>query len=399
LLPERLLQFAVSGRDALPRYLTSADHTWLRVLIEEFQRFDGKKVELLRERLREPLPCYTPEGKAKLAMHVLHRLCGTGRPASPCSPRAARSTLFLAAQRARDRGEVWNRRQIVSSTSSSLGVSPGELEQSLFSDLPGERLVDLPSPLPAPYDLAERANLALAQGFLQRSSRVTVAVRGNARAVVRQVLLRRLLCSVRPRTAEGAAIIEISGPYSLFRRTILYGRALSSLVLVLRACDHFHLVAEALLRGRELNVTLESGDPIFPSSALPGRYDSKLEERFALDFRKLAPQLDLIREPEPIRAGDHLIFPDFAIHHRRDPSRSVLLEIVGFWTPDYLKNKIQRLRAARLTDMILCIDDSLNCKDESLADFRHVIRFKRRIDAKAVHAMVEAMLSSKTRPG
>ena len=57
MIPERLLQFAVSGREALPRYLTPADHAWLRVLIEEFQRFDGKKTDQLRERLREPLPC------------------------------------------------------------------------------------------------------------------------------------------------------------------------------------------------------------------------------------------------------------------------------------------------------------------------------------------------------
>lgn len=45
--------------------------------------------------------------------------------------------------------------------------------------------------------------------------------------------------------------------------------------------------------------------------------------------------------------------------------------------------------------MILCVDDSLNCTDDVLADVRHVIRYKRSIDAKAVLAMVEAMMSSK----
>jgi len=399
LIPERLLQFAVSGREALPRYLTSADHAWLRVLIEEFQRFDGRKVDQLRERLREPLPCYTPEGKAKLAMHVLDRLCAGGRPASPISPRLARSALFSEAQRARDRGEAWDRRLVVSSAASNLGVSAEGLLESLLADLPAERLVDLPSLPLDPHDLAHRANLALAQGFLQRSSRLTLAVQGNARAVVRQVLLRRLLCTVRPRTSPGTASIEISGPYSLFKRTILYGRALASLVPVLHACDHFHLTAETVLRGRELSITLQSGDPIFPRASLSRRYDSKLEERFSLEFRKLAPDFDIIREPEPLRAGDHLIFPDFAIFHRRDPARRVLVEIVGFWTPGYLKNKIQRLRDARATDMIVCIDDSLNCSDDALTDVRHVIRYKRRIDARAVLAMIEAMMDSRPRFG
>ena len=156
---------------------------------------------------------------------------------------------------------------------------------------------------------------------------------------------------------------------------------------------------DVLLRGRELSITLQSGDPIFPRAALSRRYDSKLEERFSLEFRKVAPDFDIIREPEPLRAGDHLIFPDFAIFHRRDPTRRVLVEIVGFWTPGYLKNKIQRLRDARATDMILCIDDSLNCTDDALTDVRHIIRYKRRIDAKAVLAVVKAIVDSEPRFG
>lgn len=369
-----------------------ADHVWLRILIEEYQRFDGKQVDQLRERLREPLPCYAPEGKAKLAIHVMDRLCGSGRRASPISPRVARSALFRAAQRSRDQDEIWDRSSVVSSAAAKLEVSPEALLDSLFADLPAERRVALPSPMPGPPDLARRANLALAQGFLQRSARVTLDVQGGARAVLRQVLLRRLLCTVRSRSGPGPATIEISGPYSLFKRTLLYGRALASLIPLLRACDHFRLTAEAVLRGRELIVTLQSGDPIFFGAALPSRYDSKLEERFAREFRHAAPDWDLVREPEPLRAGDHLIFPDFAIYHRRDPTRRALLEIVGFWTPGYLKAKLERLRDAGAPDLILCVDDSLNCTNEALTGIRHVVRFKRRIDVAAVLARVEAMM-------
>jgi hypothetical protein len=176
---------------------------------------------------------------------------------------------------------------------------------------------------------------------------------------------------------------------------MLYGRALASLVPLLRACDHFRLTAEAVLRGRELIVTLQSGDPIFFGPALPSRYDSKLEERFAREFRQAAPDWDLIREPEPLRAGDHLIFPDFAIYHRRDPTRRALLEIVGFWTPRYLQAKLERLRVAGAPDLILCVDDSLNCTNDALTDVRHLVRFKRRIDVRVVLAMIEAMIDSR----
>ncbi len=176
---------------------------------------------------------------------------------------------------------------------------------------------------------------------------------------------------------------------------MLYGRALASLVPLLRACDHFRLTAEAVLRGRELIVSFQSGDPIFFGPTLPSRYDSKLEERFAREFRQAAPDWDLIREPEPLRAGDHLIFPDFAIYHRRDPTRRVLLEIVGFWTPRYLQAKLERLRDAEAPDLILCVDESLNCTNDAWADLPHVVRFTRRIDVREVFAMIEAMIDTR----
>lgn len=391
MIPERLLQFEIAGTEAVPRYLTSADHVWLRILVEEFRRFDGKKVEDLHERLREPLPCHAPEGKARLATHVLERLCGTRSAGSLVPPRVARRTVFAEAQRVRDRGGGWDREAVLAAAASDLETSPGSLERCLLADLPRERILDLPSTIPEPHQLALRANLALAQGFLQRSSRVSLVLEGNARAIVRQVKLRRLLCTIRLGTV-GRPMLEISGPYALFRRTLLYGRALASLVPVLRACGRFELSAEADLRGRLLRVALRSGDPIFPEAPLSRRYDSKLEERFALDFQRLATDYDLVREPEPVRSGDHLIFPDFAVYHRRNPARRMLIEIVGFWTPRYLRDKLARLRVAGCSDMILCIDDSLNCAEEALPDARHVIRFKRRIDAEVVFAIVEKTL-------
>ncbi len=69
-------------------------------------------------------------------------------------------------------------------------------------------------------------------------------------------------------------------------------------------------------------------------------------------FEGRLPDWDLVREPAPLRAGDHLIFPDFAIYHRRDPTRRALLEIVGFWTPRYLEAELQRLRAAGAPNLI-----------------------------------------------
>jgi len=174
----------------------------------------------------------------------------------------------------------------------------------------------------------------------------------------------------------------------LFRHTRLYGRALGELVPLLAWCPRFRLRAECVLGGRRLTLQLRTGDPIFPASA-PRRYDSHLEERFAREFRQLAPAWDVIREPEPVPAGSTLIFPDFALRHRSNPARQWLLEIVGFWTPDYVARKVALYRSARLSNLILCIDENLNCAEADLPSGALIVRFRRRVDAAAVLRVVE----------
>ncbi len=72
---------------------------------------------------------------------------------------------------------------------------------------------------------------------------------------------------------------------------------------------------------------------------------------------RIAPDWDVIREPEAVPAAGKLIFPDFLLRHRLDPARAWLVEIVGFWTPDYLSRKLAGLRAARIPNLILCVDE------------------------------------------
>ena len=100
-----------------------------------------------------------------------------------------------------------------------------------------------------------------------------------------------------------------------------------------------------------------------------------------------------MREPEPVVAGDALVFPDFALQHRMDPSRRWLLEIVGFWTPSYLARKLASYRAAGLSNLILCIDEERDCADGDLPPGTFVVRFRRRIDVGAVCRLIEARVA------
>ena len=377
-----LLSYSVAGTLVVPHYLGAHDHPWLRVLLEEHERFIGRPQRELEARLRDPLPCESPPRKLRLAIQVLGRL----RPRSQKSavlPRRARAHVFgEAARTPAPPSAVWT------AVAASLGVSVEDLQESLFADLPGERIVAAPAQPLSAVELALRCNLVVVQEMLFRATVVRVEVEGNARGLVRHAKWRGLICAVAERPGSASATVELSGPFALFRNTRLYGRALGELVPLLVWCPRFRLQAECVFHGRRLTLQLGAGDPIFPSSA-PRQYDSLLEERFAREFRRLAPAWDVIREPKPIVAASTLIFPDFALQHRSDPTRRWLLEIVGFWTPDYVARKLALYRSARVPSLILCIDQDRNCAEADLPSGARVVRYRRRVDPVAVLRAIE----------
>jgi predicted nuclease of restriction endonuclease-like RecB superfamily len=302
------------------------------------------------------------------------------------------------------------RETVLGNVATELEVMPAELEASLYADLAGERRVMPLSKELSPGDFAIEANLAIVTGLLRRAARLRVRAWGNTRALVRQARLSGLICTLSraevstslPKRPKGAAeldllgptepgvTLDVSGPFALFRHTEIYGRALAALVPRAAWCNAFEIDAECSFgRGSGLSrVLVCSGDPIGVGREL-AQYDSRLERRFANDFGRAAPDWDLIREPSPVEAEGTLIFPDFELVHRRDPARRWLLEIVGFWTRKYLEEKFQRLRAAGLERLILCVDEARACQDEELPEHAKVVRFRRRVDPKAVLAIVQ----------
>lgn len=373
----------IEGGRIRPSFLGEVDLPWLRVLLEERERFNGRKAHELEERLRQPLPCVAPPAKLRLAIRVVTRLMES-RVDSVLTSRVVRRTLFRAATR-----QGGPRADVIAIAAASLETTPDEVERALFADLPGERVVEPLDPSVTAQQLSLRANLALVRMLLARSSHVEIELVGASRAVVRHAKLRGLIANVRERGEDGVRL-DVSGPFALFRHTLLYGRALGELVPFLAWCARYSLEAECVLKRGKGKLCLASGDPIFPA-AEPKRYDSKLEERFAREFRKAATDWDLIREPEPVACGTSLLFPDFVLQHRTDPSRRWLLEIAGFWTPGYLEHKLARLREAKIANLILCIDETRNCSEESLPALARVIRYRRKIRIEHVLGFIEGI--------
>jgi uncharacterized protein len=408
LLPEAELPLRVVEGGAFFDFLGPQDEPWLRVLLGELVRFEGRRRRELAERLAEPLPCETPFFKRRAATRVLLRLWRRDRVAI-VPPLEARARLFGAAAARPGATEVSTkmsmesvaratRDAVVADVAASFSIPPEALGESLFADLPGERIVRAPEPLPSVAEIVLRTNLAVVQAVLMRASTIDLQVEGGVRPIVRLAKLRGLLCVVVDAAAgDGAAPpsprLQLSGPFSLFRHTLLYGRALAELIPHLSWCARFELRAACALRGRLVDITVDSGAPIFPAAA-PASFDSLLEERFARDIARLAPDWDVVREPEAVRAGATLIFPDFLLRHRIHPERRVLVELAGFWTPDYLTAKLARLREAdNLPPFILCVDEDRACALGEVPPHLSLVPFRRRVDAAAVLRRVDELTS------
>lgn len=374
-----------------PDYVTAADHPWLRALIDERERFAGRRRGEWQARLCERLPVAAPRGKLRVALSVLDRLARDHTPRG-IDPRKVRAVVYRLAAKDSDRERALRLAGL------ELGLSAEAVEDGLFADLAVERvLASLPGGL-SPTELTMRCNEAIVIALLYRALRVRVWMRGQARAVVRHARLIGLLCRVSAGLAEGELSLELSGPYALFRHTRLYGRALASLVQRLAWCNAFRLEADCVLEGGEQlgRLVLRSGDPITPARELP-RYDSRVEERFARAFEKLAPEWEAVREPQPFAVDGSMVFPDFELRHRASGERW-LLEIVGYWTAEYIERKLAALRSAQIDKLLVCIDDARTCEDGAIDALEHVVRYRRSVDPRDILAIIDPELFAKLPP-
>ena len=273
MLSERDLPLRLIEERAFIDYLGPQDEPWVRVLLAEMARFEGRRRRELAERLAEPLPCEAPHFKRRAASRALlalwRREPAEGAPAprraparSLPRPAALRQELFGAAAATEAPATT-----IADAAAARLGLTREAVLDLLFADLPGERPVRAPNPPPTPAEAMLRTNLAIAQAVLMRASRVELRVEGGVRPIVRLAKLRGLLCTILDVPDLGRPMLELSGPFSLFQHTLLYGRALAELLPHLAWCARFELRAACSLRGRLATVSRRQRQSDLPRGA------------------------------------------------------------------------------------------------------------------------------------
>jgi len=172
-------------------------------------------------------------------------------------------------------------------------------------------------------------------------------------------------------TMEDNTIIvcSIDGPLSIFKLTDRYGTSIAKLLPSIISAETWSIkawiVRKTMSSGKKIyefeisnlesptllkepyrdienNDDKDNKEKEFPTyDATAIYFDSNIEEKFASRFEQSANGWKLVREPDPlIVSNGKALIPDFMFEKH---GRRIYLEIVGFWTKEYLERKIQKI--------------------------------------------------------
>jgi predicted nuclease of restriction endonuclease-like RecB superfamily len=191
--------------------------------------------------------------------------------------------------------------------------------------------------------------------------------------------------------------LELDGPLSLLRGTLRYGLKLAVFLPALALCRTWRMEAVIVKGGERLIFSLDEESQLVSHFRRFPVFDSQLERDFAADFRQAFEQqphgwqLSRAAAVIPLERNEVMI-PDFSLRKpNAQGNREVHLEIVGFWTPEYLSRKIAKVKAARLDNLILAVSKQL-ALGEAEAKELNVLWFAKKLSAASVIARADLLI-------
>lgn len=287
------------------------------------------------------------------------------------------------------------RNDVFSAVAADLDLAAEDVEALLFADRPAHYILTDAGPTWTPDTLIARYNLELARGVLYWARAMWVEIYDGYKDFWRYLKLFKLMFWAY-RRPEGGYHVELDGPISPFvKSTTRYGRQFAAFLPALLLCERWQMSAEvrAPRSGDMLTYQLDDQAPLSSHFKQSGAFDSRMEADFAAEFHaKFGDKRqgwELTREDEVILLGDAVMIPDFALTHRKTGRRAVI-EIVGFWHPEYLRRKVAKVKAAKRNNLILLVYEGVNLSQEQLGDVpTQVLYFKNKPVLKDVMALVE----------
>jgi uncharacterized protein len=405
MLPSDLLISRHSGEELVPKRLAidKKNGAIATDLINLFQQAQGEtQGELSRQLLELEGEDTDYRIKRGLAHLLKSETFSTFEIVSPLEPQLLRQQVFALSAQAAPLPQTTPATLSLLAThlSEELGheVFPDQIRAGLYADLIENRILTQFS-APTPEALLHRYNLSQVQGVFYRASQITLTAHrndpGEYKLLFRYLKLFGLMTYIEG-DADHGFTITIDGPTSLFKPSTRYGLDIAKLIPALLHVTKWSLQSKLQIRDSYTNTqktrrfSLTSGCGLV-SHYPPGKpYDSMLEASFADRWDALKSEWRLEREVDLIPIPGSVMIPDFRLVH--PDGRDFLLEIVGYWRPEYLRKKFSQVRQSDRHNLILAISERLNLEKAGVKVSEtpvKVIWFKDKLSPKVVLAALE----------
>ena len=311
--------------------------------------------------------------------------------AAATDPAELRQLLFL---RARERHPVTPeiREALLADLAAELGIDPAALAESLYADLGENQHLTAFDELAA-AELIDQYNLAQAQALLYRCVEMTLWLDPQPPAGYRQLFdaIKRfgLIHAIRGRAAAGYQV-TLSGPVSLFHRSQKYGIQMAVFLPALLECEAWRMRAEVETKyDKRAFYELDSRqqrlrDPLARFTA----EDPHLAEKLLAKWPSITDEWRLERSRDVIDLGLGAFAPDLVA--TREDGRRIYIELMGFWTPRYLKDRLDEFIHDGRDDFLLAVSEELRgSKDDAAIWPASVLSYKASLDARTLLAAIE----------
>jgi uncharacterized protein len=405
MLPSDLLMSRQNGEEITPKRLGIGQKYGAIAtdLISLFQQMQGKTQGELNRQLQE-LEGEDTDYRIKRGLaHILRSNFSTFEIVSPLEPQLLRQRVFALSAQAAPLPQTAQATltKLADSLTQELDreVLPDQIRAGLYADLAENRILTQ-FETPTAEALLHRYNLSQVQGIFYKASHITITAHrndpGEYKLLFRYLKLFGLMAYIEG-DADHGFTITIDGPTSLFKPSTRYGLDIAKLIPALLHVTKWSLTAELQIRDSYTNATKTRRFSLNSDCGLvthypPGKpYDSMLEESFADRWDALKSEWILEREVDLIPIPGSVMIPDFRLVH--PDGRDFLLEIVGYWRPEYLRKKFSQVRQSERDNLILAISERLNLEKAGVkvSDVpAKVIWFKDKLSPKAVLNVLQA---------
>lgn len=379
-----------------------ANLTTAQTAIELFQNAVGKTQGYLDQQLQ------TLEGegtdyriKRGLA-HLLRNSFSTFEIVSPLEPEALRDRVFTLAATQTPTPPTAQQHLIALAAQLTQEldrpVEPIHIQQGLYADLKENRILTA-FEATTPEALLHRYNLSQVQGIFYKASHVVMHLHrndpGEYKLMFKYLKLFRLMTYIEGEADQGFSI-TIDGPASLFKASTRYGVDIAKLIPAILHVTRWQLTAQLQWKNPYTKVSQVKSYSLSDQCDLvshypPGKpYDSMLEQAFAEKWANTKTDWTLEREVDLIPIPGSVMIPDFRLVH--PDGRVYLLEIVGYWRPEYLRKKFYQVRQASQPNLILAVSERLNLEKAGVNTQNtpaKIVWFKDKLQPKAILEALE----------